>query len=597
MFNIYTTMIAAGLLLGAAAAFFMWHFGRTAWQKLTQKHLRSIFMNNALNFVASRLEAEVHTRSQNLQSILSQHNGYSILTKKDLLQLSRSSKTLEDISCHAARLIALKHEDKSNDKVAFRLGDLVTAAISQFLDSRNTSQNDIATHYAVHPQTVLEGNPTLLQELLHHLVAHVWSRAEGGCLNMNVSLIQNHSDSRIRISLTHTRDAGSNTVSESLFLPWVSGSISSRPTTGLELTLAKALAFRQDATLQVFSSDVRGTTFSLTIPLRVVTVEEKQLLELSSTEPTRSTSGKIALVIDDNPTSASNLRDILHSLGHKVELYHSGREALQHVRNQNQSPNGASYDFLFLDDNIEDFEFAVVMQYVHANPNTFQRVLLCSQKDHKRAKEEPNVDAVVRKPYHAKNVESALSQIQGIPASKAAEDTPIDTHTESKEQAHNIHATLEKVAEDLKGTDTEKRTLTCLLVDDNLVNMHTFSSILRQHNVEVLVAENGKDALDVYLQNTDILSFILMDVQMPEMDGCEATQRIRKLEKTTSKRIPIIALTAYANKEERRRCLDAGMDAFVSKGVTPEALFATIDSLNTKTNRKVSNASTENSAN
>jgi two-component system sensor histidine kinase/response regulator len=596
MLDINSTVLAAVLILGVTSVFFLWRTGRGTFQKLTQKHLQSVFLDNALNFIASRLEAEIHTRSQNLHSFLSQHNGYSVLTKKDLLQLSRISKTLEDISCHAARLFALKKENKSSDKIQFRIEDLVAAAISQFSDSRNISQSDIATHYAVHPQTVLEGNPTLLQELLHHLVAHVWSRAEGGCLNINISLIQNRSDSRIRISLTHTRDAGSNTVSESLFLPWVSGSISSRPTTGLELTLAKALGFRLDATLQVFSSDVRGTTFSLTVPLRVVAVEEKQQLELSSAMPTRSTSGKSALVIDDNPNNASSLRDILHSLGHRVEVYHSGREALQHVRTQNQSSTATAYDFLFLDDNIEDFEFAVVMHYVHANPNTFQRVLVSSQKEHKRGKEEPDVDAVIRKPYHVKNIESALAQLQSSPTHKTQEP-PIVSPIAPEEHPRNIAATLPELTKKIKFNAGEKRNLTCLLVDDNLVNMHTFSCILRQNDVEVLVAENGKDALDVYLQNTDILSFILMDVQMPEMDGCEATQRIRKLETTTSKHIPIIALTAYANKEERKRCLDAGMDAFVSKGVTPEALFDTINSLGTKTNRKVVPASTENSTN
>ena len=93
----------------------------------------------------------------------------------------------------------------------------------------------------------------------------------------------------------------------------------------------------------------------------------------------------------------------------------------------------------------------------------------------------------------------------------------------------------------------------------------------------MVVAESGKKALDAWRKQT--FDIILMDVQMPEMDGFEATARIREHEKSTSEHIPIIALTAHAMVGDRERCLAAGMDDYVSKPIVPDDLFAAIERL------------------
>jgi CheY-like chemotaxis protein/HPt (histidine-containing phosphotransfer) domain-containing protein len=123
----------------------------------------------------------------------------------------------------------------------------------------------------------------------------------------------------------------------------------------------------------------------------------------------------------------------------------------------------------------------------------------------------------------------------------------------------------------------EARPLRFLLAEDNLVNQRVARTILEKQGHEVVVAQNGREALA--RAQTERFDVILMDVQMPEMDGLAATTAIRQFEAGRGHRVPIIGVTAHAMKGDRERCLAAGMDAYVSKPIRPAVLFAAITDL------------------
>ncbi len=123
----------------------------------------------------------------------------------------------------------------------------------------------------------------------------------------------------------------------------------------------------------------------------------------------------------------------------------------------------------------------------------------------------------------------------------------------------------------------ELRPLRVLLVEDSLVNQRLAVGLLEKHGHQVTVAANGKEALAELARGT--FDVVLMDVEMPEMDGLEATAEIRKRELQTAAHVPIIAMTAHALQGDRQRCLDAGMDAYVPKPMRTRQLFEVIQSL------------------
>jgi CheY-like chemotaxis protein len=122
--------------------------------------------------------------------------------------------------------------------------------------------------------------------------------------------------------------------------------------------------------------------------------------------------------------------------------------------------------------------------------------------------------------------------------------------------------------------EVEKRRLNILLAEDNRVNQLLAAGVIENDGHRVVVANNGREALEKLAEER--FDLVLMDVQMPEMDGFEATAVIRGKEKESGGHLPIIALTAHAMKGDRERCLDAGMDAYVAKPIKARVLLETI---------------------
>jgi CheY-like chemotaxis protein len=117
--------------------------------------------------------------------------------------------------------------------------------------------------------------------------------------------------------------------------------------------------------------------------------------------------------------------------------------------------------------------------------------------------------------------------------------------------------------------------LRILLVEDNAVNRVLAVRLLEKRGHTVMIACDGKEAL--MTAQKEEFDVILMDIQRPETNGFEATAAIRKREASTGKHVPIVALTAHAMKEDRQRCLSAGMDAYITKPIRPDELFAAMD--------------------
>jgi signal transduction histidine kinase/HPt (histidine-containing phosphotransfer) domain-containing protein len=154
----------------------------------------------------------------------------------------------------------------------------------------------------------------------------------------------------------------------------------------------------------------------------------------------------------------------------------------------------------------------------------------------------------------------------GIPTPGAVEE-----HVKASKPILRIHASRGR-----RGVPPPpSRRLRILLAEDSLINQRLALGLLKKHGHEVVVANNGREAVD--LAQSDEFDLILMDVQMPEMDGFEATREIRSRRASTGDHIPIIALTAHALKGDRERCLEAGMDAYLSKPVRAGELYELIE--------------------
>ena len=313
--------------------------------------------------------------------------------------------------------------------------------------------------------------------------------------------------------------------------------------TGLGLAISKSLAHSMGGEVGVQSAFGKGSTFWFTARLGIGSPEK------IITRPSVDLHGSRVLVVDDNEAAALVLSDLLRELGFVVEHVGSGEAALQalSVAEGAQSP----FEFVMMDWLMPGMDGLETVQALRKmNPGTLPLVLMVTahrRQELIKSAEEIGIEHVLSKPVSASLLVNTMMQLKGhAPRERAG--------------AHRMQSasTLESSLAPLRGARI-------LLVEDNEINQMVACEMLRGVGFVVDVAENGQVGVNqVHARHTEDQPYdiVLMDMQMPVMDGVSATRLIRETHPASA--LPIVAMTANAMQVDKERCLSAGMNGFVS---------------------------------
>jgi signal transduction histidine kinase/DNA-binding response OmpR family regulator len=317
--------------------------------------------------------------------------------------------------------------------------------------------------------------------------------------------------------------------------------------TGLGLTITKQLVEMMGGGIRVESEVGRGSRFIFQIWLKEAAEPE----EIQRQEA--GLKGLRVLTVDDNPTNLRVLSLMLQRMHMRFDVTADGATALRLAHAALQA--GDPYRLILLDARMPEMDGFAVAEALRGDPRHAGAALMMLTSaglrgDAARCKA-LGLNAYLTKPISLTELREALEAALGISAGASA---LITRHSlREARSGYNI-----------------------LLAEDNLVNQKLAIKLLEKQGHTVHVADNGRIAMETWQKGG--FDLILMDMMMPEMDGLEATRRIREAEQNTgASRIPIIAMTANAMTGDRERCLEAGMDGYVSKPVKPEALYQEID--------------------
>jgi CheY-like chemotaxis protein len=328
--------------------------------------------------------------------------------------------------------------------------------------------------------------------------------------------------------------------------------------TGLGLSISSQLVNLMHGHMWVESALGEGSKFHFTASFKIGEGVDEPAVDHEEVD----LKGLSVLVVDDNATNRRILNEMLLNWDMRPYVASSAAEAIELYRDAARKSDPIS--IVLLDSmmpNVDGFMLAEQLKSLDDYSSVSMMMLSSADRYADAARcRQIGVGAYLTKPIKQSTLFDALV------VAAASKRKPRDPATVSHK------SDPEPVAPVPQG-----RTLNLLLAEDNLVNQKLAVRILEKRGHSVTVAANG--ALAVEFVKKKKFDLVLMDVQMPEMDGLEATGLIREYEKETGEHIPIVALTAHAMKGDRERCLSAGMDFYVSKPIQPQELLEVIDSL------------------
>jgi two-component system sensor histidine kinase/response regulator len=402
------------------------------------------------------------------------------------------------------------------------------------------------------PKTVV-GDPLRFRQVLTNLVTNAIKFTEKGEVAIEVAL-EGVTDREVRLA-AFVRDTGIGIPAdklEAIFDPFVQadGSITRKyGGTGLGLTIARRLLSEMDGRIWAESEAGRGSTFRFTCRLGR-SVES----ELDSLRTDRNSFRTLpVLIVDDNETSRRILEEMLVGLGWEPTGVPDGAEALEALRSA--CDDRRPFSLALVDGAMPGPDGLPLIDRLRRDEGCAFPVIPLLSSSHRREEFERfrmlGIQAYLSKPVRRSSLVNAIGKI----LNSAAGTEPRSGIPEG-------------------GSTPSIGPLQILIAEDNCINQKVASALLSKWGATTIVAGDGEETVAWFRREP--FDLILMDVQMPRMNGFEATAAIRTIEAAKGGHIPIVALTAHAVKGDRERCLEAGMDGYVAKPLRPEDLLAEI---------------------
>lgn len=412
---------------------------------------------------------------------------------------------------------------------------------------------ELACHVLPDVPDALQGDPVRLRQILTNLVGNAIKFTFAGEVVVRV-ITEKRTERDVLLHFTVT-DTGIGIPPEkqhTIFEPFTQADNSTTRKyggTGLGLAIASRLVQMMGGTICAESQEANGSTFSFNVCFSLQSIAQ------DGSEPPGLLKDVPVLVVDDNPISRSILHDILISWHMKPAVADGAQRAFAVL--DEAEARGTPFPLALVDAQMPDLDGFYLAEKINQNGSlaTSLIVMLTSTDLHRGAARcrELGISTYLAKPVK----ESEL--LKAIKTGLGCNDNCAEKRSVGIGPARTA----------------SRRPLRILVAEDNPVNQTLAVRLLEKKGHSVAVAETGKIALE--LLEREPFDLILMDIQMPEMDGLEVTARIRRREMPGGRHIPIIAMTAHAMVGDSERCLHAGMDHYLSKPLNPKQLFAAIE--------------------
>ncbi len=461
--------------------------------------------------------------------------------------ISRSAEALLQIINDILDFSKVEAGKLELERVEFGLREAVEETIEIFAGRAHAKGLELACAIEFDVPGTVRGDPTRLRQVLINFVGNAIKFTDSGEVIVRVGAAG--ADGLLRFEVVDTGIGISEEAQAHIFNSFSQAdSFTTRKYggTGLGLAICRQLAALMGGEIGVHSEINRGSTFWFEVRLEPVADATPTLTRL----PRMNLAGLHALIVDDNASNREILQQHLQSWGVEVTAVETGAAALAALR----AGDAAQFDLGLVDDQMPGTDGIQLAKLIRQDPrwSTLRLILLSTRDNHESGSERAQLfAAILTKPLRRAQLFGCVSRLMTMQPGTVMEMP----RTGSAPAVPASRAVGPKI----------------LLVEDNPVNREVAVAMLESLGCSTDASENGWLAIEA--MNTVAYDAVLMDCQMPVMDGLTATGEIRRREQTSgAARVPIIALTANAMEGDRERCLAAGMDDFLSKPFTQQQL-------------------------
>ncbi len=443
------------------------------------------------------------------------------------------------------------------ESVAFDLREELGDTMKSLAMRAHRKELELAWHARPDVPEYLIGDPARLRQILVNVTGNAIKFTEAGEVVLNVSC-QSSDPSRVELhfALSDTGPGIPRDKLQTIFTKFEQADSSmtrKHGGTGLGLSISSSLVGLMGGRMWVDSELGKGSTFHFTLPFPIAAKPAAAATELNP----EILDGLRVLIVDDNATNRQIAKELLLGWGIQPSTAETGPRAIEILRQMNAK--GQPIELVLTDVNMPEmdgFALATRIRDTHEIAQTEIIALTSGGRAGDSARcEELGIRAELMKPVkQSELLENILRAVAPLKTGRQPIETTADASPDSQ---------------------VKIPVLNVLLAEDGLANQKLAVALLKKWGHQVTVAENGKIAVDLWQQGK--FDLILMDLQMPEMDGIEATKVIRNRERDQGGHIPIIAMTAHAIKGFRERCEQAGMDGYISKPVRRQQLYDAIE--------------------
>ena len=434
------------------------------------------------------------------------------------------------------------------ETTGFKLDDVITSVTTLTAQKAHEKGLEFLAHVAPGIPEQLLGDPLRLGQILTNFVNNAVKFTERGEIRLDIELLERTGEKvQLKFSVRDTGIGMTPEQSTKLFQPFTQADMSTTRKhggTGLGLTICRRLVELMGGRIWLDSEPGVGSAFHFTVWLGVSDAKDAARIV-----PERLTRLRI-LVVDDNPAAREIVQEPLEAVTSCVDAVASGKEAIAAVKQHDATQ---PYDIVFMDWRMPGMDGLQVSRHIKSDET------LC----HK-----PAIVLVTAFGCEEAREQAEGLQLEGFLVKPVTRSTIVDTLMDVFVAEGNA------VTDGVDGEESARlRGARILLAEDNDINQQIAKELLEGAGATVKVAINGREAVDCLICEPAAYDLVLMDLQMPEMDGYQATAKIRS--ETRFVKLPIIAMTAHATIEEKQKCLAAGMNDHVAKPIDPRALFET----------------------